>query len=383
MIASISQGDVHAGRENSKRRLLSLDAFRGAVIIAMILANAPGDGYVRYGMLTHAVWNGWTFVDLIAPAFLWIIGLAMVFSFQRRMEEGTNLSRLSLHIFRRSLIIFLIGIVLNLCEIYQSPDKWSIIKYMGVLQRIGISYLFTAMLFIIAGIRGHVVWVIAGPLIYTLLILFVPVPGAGTGVLEPVGNAASYIDDLILGQHGGLPHTLLSLFDSTTTMSFGVLVGYLLKIETSLQKKTFWLLASGAGLILLSELTNQWMPINRRLWTPSFVFLTAGISTITFCALYWLVEIAGYRKWTKPLVVFGLNPIIIIFFSELIRLLASKKGVVMEDGSWLSLWDYAYRMLFMRIADPANASLLFSMTCVLIFYVFSRVLYSRGWVIKI
>ena len=383
MIGISSKKYQHTSGGNSKSRLLSLDAFRGAVIMSMVLVNSPGDGYVRYRMLTHAAWNGWTFTDLIAPAFLWIIGLSMIFSLQKRMDKGSELSGLIVHIFRRSLIIFFIGVALNLFEIYGSPDKWLVIQYMGVLQRIGASYLFAAMLFVTAGIRGHVVWVFAGPVIYSLLLLLVPVPGVGAGMLNPVGNAASYIDDLILGQHGGAPHTLLTLLDTTATISFGVLSGYLLKVATSFQKKTLWLLAAGVGLVLMGEIVGQWMPINRRLWTPSFVLLTSGISTVTFCFFFWVVEVAQYRKWTKPFVIYGLNPILIFIFPEIGRILANKKGVTLEDGNWLSLWDYTYRMLFLKVADPINASLLFSVTCVLITFVFAHALYRKGWVIKI
>ena len=363
-------------------RLLSLDAYRGGIIIAMVLVNCPG-GDINYKMLTHAEWNGWTFTDLIAPGFLWVIGISMVFALQRRMKEVSNRREIFKHILFRSFLIFIIGIVLQLIDTYDHPDMYSTFKYMDILQRIAISYLIAATLYVTTGIRGHAVWAFAGPLIYWILLLSIPVPGIGAGRLDPVGNAASYIDFLLLGQHGGNPHSLLSLLTSTATISFGVLTGYLLKLDFSNRKKTVWILLVGVGLVLLGEIAGQWIPLNRRLWTPSFVFLTAGISTITFCAFFWLIEVTHYRKWTTPFVVFGLNPILIFSFSELGRILANKKGVTLEDGRWHSLWDCVYRMLFLKIADPVNASLLFSLTYVFIFLIFGYVMYRKGWIVKI
>ena len=176
------------------RRLQSLDALRGIIIIYMVLVNCPGDEWLRYSILTHAVWDGWTISDLVAPGFLWVMGLSLPFALHRRMALSGKSREIFIYILRRSLIIFLIGMALNFILIYDSPDKWSIIEFTGILQRIGISYLIAAMLFVTTGIRGHMIWIIAGPLLYWVLATSISVPGFGTGRFDPEGNVASYID---------------------------------------------------------------------------------------------------------------------------------------------------------------------------------------------
>jgi predicted acyltransferase len=299
------------------------------------------------------------------------------------MESSCNYAQVYIHILRRSLIIFFIGFALTIIEFYDSHYAWSTFKYMGVLQRIGVSYLLAAALFVSKGVRGHAIWIFVGPLIYWLLLLFVSVPGFGAGNLEPAGNAASYIDVALLGQHGGNPHSLLSLLTTTATISFGVLTGHQLKMDNLGRNTTMWMLLIGVGLVLMGEIAGQWLPVNRRLWTPSFVLLTAGVSTLTFCAFFWIIEVVNFRKWTKPFVVFGRNPILIFSFSEFGRIVAGKGGITLADGHWISYWDYAYRMSFLKIASPINASLLFSITYVFIFFILGNVLYRKACFVHI
>jgi predicted acyltransferase len=365
------------------RRLQSLDALRGIIIIYMVLVNCPGDEWLRYSILTHAVWDGWTISDLVAPGFLWVMGLSLPFALHRRMALSGKSREIFIYILRRSLIIFLIGMALNFILIYDSPDKWSIIEFTGILQRIGISYLIAAMLFVTTGIRGHMIWIIAGPLLYWVLATSISVPGFGTGRFDPEGNVASYIDFLLLGLHGGNYHSILSLLTTTATVSLGVLTGSLLRLELSSQKKLLWLLLFAIVLSLLGILAERWVPVNRRLWTPSFVLLTAGILNITFCVFYVFIDMLNFKKWAIPLVVFGLNPLFIFSFSEICRILANKKGVLLSGGHWISLWDYAYTMFFLRIANPLNASLLFSVTYVCIFLIIGYVMYFKHWIVKI
>ncbi|MBP1658594.1 MAG: Heparan-alpha-glucosaminide N-acetyltransferase, partial [Bacteroidetes bacterium] len=234
---------------SSKQRLISLDAFRGATIAGMILVNNPGTWNAIYPQLRHAAWHGWTFTDFIFPFFLWIVGVAMTLSFARRVEEGADKSQLLLHVFRRALIIFGLGLFLNgfpFGLVSTHDFSWATIRIPGVLQRIAICYLIASIIFMYTGVKGQIGWVIGLLVSYWLMVKLIPVPGFGTGILEPTGNLCWYIDSQLLAGHtwrgapvpGFDPEGILSTIPAIATTLLGVLTGHWLRSDRSQGDKT-------------------------------------------------------------------------------------------------------------------------------------------------
>ena len=204
-------------------RLLSLDVFRGATIAGMMMVNNPGSWWHIYPPFEHAAWNGWTFTDLIFPFFLWIVGVAMTFSFSKRVEQGADRHKLMMHTFQRALAIFAIGLFLNGFPyglIFGHQFSWATIRIPGVLQRIAICYLVAGSITLYTGRLGQIRWTVAILVVNRILIKMVPVPDFGAGVLEPKGSLAWYIDSHLLSGHtwsgapapGFDPEGIFSLF---------------------------------------------------------------------------------------------------------------------------------------------------------------------------
>ncbi|HXX62219.1 MAG TPA: heparan-alpha-glucosaminide N-acetyltransferase domain-containing protein, partial [Bacteroidota bacterium] len=183
-------------------RLLSLDAFRGATIAGMILVNNPGSWSESYAQLKHSAWNGWTFTDMIFPFFLWIMGVAMTFSFAKRREAGASVGSLMGHVLRRALIIFALGIVVNGFPFgIGAPFSLATLRIPGVLQRIAICYVLASALYLKVGVRALVLWAAALLAAYWAAVMLIPVPGFGPGVLNPVGSLCWYVDSNLLKGH--------------------------------------------------------------------------------------------------------------------------------------------------------------------------------------
>ena len=209
----------------AKDRLVSLDVFRGATMASMILVNNPGLWTAAYAPLLHVPWHGWTFTDLIFPSFLWIVGLAMTLSFARRVARGENRSRLLLHAGRRALILFAVGLFLGGFPFFHLAT----LRIPGVLQRIAVCYLAAAAIFLFTRVRGQIAWTAALLAGYWALLAWAPVPGHGAGKLEPVGNIAQHIDNLLLAGHMWSrtkvwdPEGILSTIPAIATTLLGVL----------------------------------------------------------------------------------------------------------------------------------------------------------------
>src|SRR5215472_6774011 len=293
----------------SSSRLYSLDVFRGATIAAMILVNDPGTD-VAYAPLNHAHWNGWTPTDLIFPFFLFIVGVSVVLSFRSRVHKGESKRTLLLHSLRRSAIIFLIGLFLNGFPLFQL-STW---RVAGVLQRIAICYLVAAIISLYFEARGMWLW-IAGLLIgYWVTMRFIPIPRIGMPTVDmpindPNANLSWYLDKLYLP--GAMyervrdPEGILSTFPAIATTLTGLLTGQWLARSIDSTKKVFGLLAFGVAGIVAGEIWNFWFPINKKLWTSSFVLFTSGCALICLAACYWIGDVKLKRGlWTKPFVMF-------------------------------------------------------------------------------
>lgn len=367
-------------------RLVSLDVFRGATIAAMILVNDPGTWEHIYWPLEHAEWNGWTPTDLIFPFFLLIMGVAMTFSFAARLNRGMGRGRLAWHVFTRSVILFAIGIFLN-----TFPDfSWHTLRFMGVLQRIGICYLAAGLLYLsswrvqtqAAGApRAKCNWVFIAGCAFVILMgywaamKFVLVPGYGVGHLDPQGNLGAYLDRKIMGGHlwdqsvTWDPEGLLSTLPAIASTLLGILAGEWLRSARTGTRKAAWLAAAGAVLLFLGRLLHPFFPINKNLWTSTFVIFTGGFAMLLLAACYWLVDLKGYRRWAAPLLVFGRNAIAVYFLSMLLVKAAISFGLRDSDGDFQTWYEWFYNTLFAPHASPRNASLAFAIFYVLLWLV--------------
>ena len=303
-------------------RIVSIDALRGfdmfwitggATFIASFLAlfNLP-----LFDSLTqqfhHVAWNGFRFYDLIFPLFVFIMGASMVFSFHKRIERGDSKKDLYINVVKRTLTLFILGLIHNGLFNFD----FSNFRYAGVLQRFALCYFFASIIFINTNIKGQAIFAAAILILYWAAMALIPVPGFGAGVLTPEGSLAAFIDQQFLpgrfccyefGDNEGI----MSTIPAVASTLLGMLTGHLLRSSFSQIKKVQWLLIAGISSLLLAKLWNFAFPINKNLWSSSFVLYAAGWSLLLLCLFYWLIDIRGYQKWAFPFIVIGLNPITI------------------------------------------------------------------------
>ena len=373
--------------EKSKR-LVSLDAFRGITIAAMILVNNPGTWNAVYKPLQHAHWNGWTPTDLIFPFFLFIVGVAIVFAFSKRLTLGQTKKDLYLKIVRRTLILFGLGLFLNGFPFF----NLSTIRIPGVLQRIAITYFFASIIYLNFDIKA-IYYITFGILaVYWIIMKTIPVPGYGAGVLEPVGNLCWYIDSHIFRGHtwagapasGFDPEGLLSTLPAISSVLFGILTGNYIKRKINEYEKVSSLFVWGFFAVIGGYIVSIWFPINKNLWTSSYVLLTTGMALIFLATCYWLIDIKGYKKWSVPFLIYGSNAITVYTLSGIIaRMLIFLFKVKLSDGEVITLKAYLFRTLFASWLPPHQASLAYAIVYDLILLGFMTILYKKKIFIKV
>jgi predicted acyltransferase len=377
-----------------KGRLVSLDTFRGAAIAAMILVNNPGSYVEIYEQLEHSEWNGWSFADCIFPSFLWIVGVAITFSFAKRIEHGSNRGQLLLHVLKRSLIIFALGIFVSdfpfglFLDPYFSFEK---MRIPGVLQRIAVCYLLASMIFFITRIRGQIIWTVGLLGFYWILMEWVPVPGYGAGVLEPEGNLCWYVDFRVFKGHtyGGAmvhgfdPEGIVSTITALATTLFGILTGHWLRSPRSVQAKALGLLGAAVGLLAAGSVMGIWLPINKNLWTSSFAVFMAGMSTLCLAVFFWVMDVKGYQRWAAPFDIFGMNALAIYVLSIITARMLVLCGWAQPDGSFLEVREVLFQTLFEPWARTIAASLFYAITFVLLMYVVAWAMWKRRVFIKL
>jgi predicted acyltransferase len=356
------------------QRLISLDAFRGATMALMVLVNDPG-GPVSYSPLQHSEWNGWTPTDVVFPSFLWIVGVAMTLSLGRRMEAGVSRGKLFAQVLRRSAILYVLGLI-----VYVYPGfNFQTQRLLGVLQRIAICYLIAGAIYLTTRLRGQIIWIVSLLAAYWLLMALVPVPGYGAGRLDVQGNFAHYVDRIVLGSHNYHwtatwdPEGIVSTLPSIATAQFGIMAGHILRLKKTLAERTTWLFVTGNLLLAAGLICNIWLPINKKLWTDSFSLFMAGLDFVMFAIMLWFVDGLGYKRFTKPLVIMGMNAIAVYMASEL-------GDEFLSATHW---HDWIFQHIFTPIASPINASLLYAIAYVLAMYVIAYVMYKRGWFLRV
>ena len=365
--------------------MVSLDVFRGATIAGMILVNDPGSWSHIYPPLEHAEWNGWTPTDLIFPFFLFIVGVSMTLSFASRIARGVTRRALAIHVVRRSVLIFVIGLFLN-----GFPDfDLGSIRIMGVLQRIALCYLVAGLLYVATFVRepaaGRPVRVranlrvtaavaIALLVAYWALMTFVPVPGYGSGHLGKDDNLGAYIDRTLLGGHLWAesvtwdPEGLLSTLPAIASLLIGVLAGEWLRSDRAAARKALGLAAAGLALLVVGRLLHPYFPINKNLWTSSFALFTGGFAMLTLAACYWIVDVRAWRGWTPPFLVFGMNAILAYAVAALISEISTDFEFLRFHGRKTTLHGWIYDKYFTPHASPVNASLAFGLFFVLVVF---------------
>jgi len=291
------------------KRLISLDAFRGFTIAAMILVNYPGNWSHVYPALLHVDWHGITPTDLIFPYFLFIVGVAIAYAYTKRIEARVPMRDIYIKLVTRSIKIFAVGIFLNLYPSFNFAD----VRIAGVLQRIAVVFLFCGFLFLNARWKTQAITGAAILIAYWLAMTLIPTPGFDQPMLEPGQNLAAWFDSKFLPgrmwQGTWDPEGLLSTLPAMVTTITGMLTGTLLLTKKTWEEKVIFLMVAGFVAASIGGLWDYVFPINKNLWTSSYVMYTSGLAAMTLGALIYLVDIRGYSKWTRFGVIYGSNAI--------------------------------------------------------------------------
>ncbi|MVN78601.1 DUF1624 domain-containing protein [Hymenobacter sp. HMF4947] len=369
-------------------RLFSLDVFRGLTVMAMILVNNPGDWGHIYPPLEHATWNGWTPTDLIFPFFLFIVGVSLVYALASAKAGGRAPGPVLAQVARRAAILFALGVFTSL---YPHFD-FSTVRIMGVLQRIALVFLGCSIIYLQTSWRMQVILLVMILLGYAALMQLVPVPGVGPASLEPTTNLGAWLDRLIFTEahlwktsRTWDPEGLLGTLPAMGTGLLGVLAAqWLRRPGTCPSTRLGGLAAAGAVAVGLGQLWNNWFPINKALWTSSYVLFAGGLALLLLAGLYWLCEVRSYRRWAAPAVVYGVNAITVFFLSAVLSRtfslfhLPGPGGHVVGLKEWLYEWGIAP-----YFADPRTASLVGGLVLVAIWWGILRAMHVRGIHVKV
>lgn len=370
------------------KRLVSLDVLRGITIAFMILVNNGIPNYA-FPALEHAEWNGWTPTDLVFPTFLFLVGVTIVFSFESRLSRGASKSSLLLHTIRRACILFALGLVVNGFPHFPLAT----LRIYGVLQRIAICFLLASVLYLLDRRPWSKIAIVVLALFgYWVLLRWVPVPGFGMPgrdipLFDPSRNLGAYIDRHIFpGRlYRGVrdPEGLLSNIPALGTTLLGVLTAMWLRSKRSPSIKAWGMLAAGVLGIFLGQLWGLWFPINKNLWSSSYVLFAAGIALVALSICYWAIDIMNWKTgWTYVWLVFGMNAIIAYVFSELLS--STLYAIDVHTGTkTVSLSWYLFAHCFAEIPSHHLASLAYSIGIVAACFIPVAILYKKKIFLKV
>jgi predicted acyltransferase len=375
-------------------RLSSLDVFRGITIAAMILANMAGVADDVYRPLSHAQWHGCTPTDLIFPWFLFIVGVAMTFSMSKYTADNKPTQGVYLRILRRTAILFILGLVLNG---FWNQGVWtfdlSSIRLMGILQRIALTYLFASL--IVLKLPRKSQWLVAGGLLlaYWLTMMYIPVPDYGAGVLTREGNFSAFIDRLIIPKAHlykgdgfnfmGDPEGLFSTIPAIVSVLAGYFTGQWIKDKKQATSQTSMdLVLFGLCCLVIAIIWDVSFPINKKIWTSSYVLFTSGWALMLLAACYELIEVRLIKRWSKPFEIMGLNAIALFVASVfLIKIIAKTQLGTGETA--VSIYNWIYKNIFASWAGNFNGSFLFAFITLLFWYGVAVLMYQKRWFIKV
>lgn len=422
----------------TKERLISLDVFRGFTILLMTIVNNPGSWAAIYPPLAHAEWHGCTPTDLVFPFFIFIMGSAIPFAMPTKQFDYTVFNKIIV----RSLRIFCLGLFLNyfskiellglegisllllrliitfavayallgnfslkvktylvfgifailLILAYGQIEAFQEVRIPGVLQRIGIVYFFISLLYLKTNLKTQLLVAASILLGYWIVMAFVPVPGFGAANFEKGTNLAAWLDNLVLKGHLWSvsktwdPEGILSTLPAVATGILGMFIGQILNLkiqQTEILKK---IAAVGFALLIAGLLWSLLFPLNKSLWTSSYVLYTAGIATLCLTVLYFLIDIENYKKWTKLFLIWGVNPMIVFFFSGIIpRVLSS---ITIQNpkiaSEQINLQSYFYKFYIVPVfSNPMNASLTFAVLYAIFWSLILWVFYKNKLIFKV
>jgi predicted acyltransferase len=371
--------------QTPQQRLLSLDVFRGLTIAGMILVNNPGSWDTVYAPLRHSAWNGCTPTDLVFPFFLFIVGVAITLSLSKRKARGDDKTRLVRKIVLRTILIFAVGVLLNGFPHYNLTT----LRIPGVLQRIALVYGLTSILFLYTSIRTQIAVALVALFGYWGIMTLIPVPGHGAANLDPATNLGAWIDYTLLGSHlwGNTktwdPEGILSTLPAIGTGVAGLMLGHWLRTNHDTAVKTAWIMVAGALAVVVGMFWDIWFPINKALWTSSYVIYTGGLACLFFGTIYWLVDARNRTWFTKPFVVLGTNAIAAYVLAWLIESGEWEISVTGAAGTPVALQQHLYATCFLAYFAPINASLVWAIVHVLIALGAMWILYSRKLFLKL
>lgn len=422
----------------TKPRLTSLDVFRGFTVMMMTIVNNPGDWGAIYPPLEHAKWNGCTPTDLVFPFFIFIMGAAIPFAMPNKIYDQTTFNKIIV----RSVRIFCLGLFLNyfsqitffglegialliarllvtfgvayallgnfspkvktilafltlallLILAFSKIEAYQEVRIPGVLQRIGIVYFFTALLYLKTNLKTQIFVAFAILLIYWGLMTLVPIPGIGASNLNEATNLASYIDSVFLKNHMWIhtktwdPEGILSTLPAIASGILGMLIGQLLNKSLRKTEILKQMITIGLILVVLGLLWNLVFPLNKSLWSSSYVLYTAGLATLSLSALYYIIDIADYKKWTKFFLIWGVNPMIVFFFSGIIPRALAMITVANPEitGEQLGVQSYFYNYgITPLFQNPMDASLAFAIIYVIIWSIILWILDRKKLIFKV
>lgn len=360
-----------------KDRVLSVDIFRGMTIILMVLVNTPGTWSNVYGPLLHAEWHGYTPTDLVFPFFLFIVGTSIAFSYQNKTIDSSVYKKITV----RSLKLIGLGLFLGAFTIsFPFVKDFADIRFPGVLQRIGVVFFFTAMLFINFKWRTLITITVILLIGYWLLMTLVPVNGMASTLDRAPNNLANYIDLNVLGSHMWQvdydPEGLLSTLPSIASALLGVFTGLIL---TSKQvEKTRLLVGIGGSLLIIGHIWDIVFPINKALWTSSFVLVTAGWANLILALIYYITDVKKIQ-FGSMFRYAGANAIIVYFLSSFIAKIMGqiKVGDTSLHG-WLFQNIYVQDFMSMEFS-----SLLYALSVVTFYCFLAYFLYKKSIFIKV
>ncbi|MBS4058830.1 MAG: DUF1624 domain-containing protein [Bacteroidetes bacterium] len=359
-------------------RMISLDAMRGFTIAAMILVNTPGSWSHIYPPLAHKVWNGITPTDLIFPFFIFIVGISIALAYGKRVASGLPVNDLYRKILWRSIKIFAVGIFLNLYPYFNFAE----LRFAGVLQRIAIVFFVCAFLFLkldqkkLAITGALLLWA------YWLAMTIIPTHGYNKAMLEPGVNLAAWFDSKFLP--GKLwagtwdPEGLLSTLPAIATGITGLLAGTLLRSDRTRAQKIIWLFTAGFIASVLGTIWSWQFPLNKNLWTSSYVLVSSGLAATTLATLMVFIDEMGYERFARPFVIFGSNAIAVYVLAGMADFLF-----------WgINIGEMGIKGHFMEILISAGlaanfASMLYALIYTALLFVPAFVLFKRGIFIKL
>lgn len=361
-----------------KERIISVDIFRGLTIALMILVNTPGSWSAVYPPLLHAEWHGYTPTDLVFPFFLFIVGTSIVFAYRGR-QPGPEVYR---KIAVRTLKLIGLGLFLGAFTIaFPFIEPFEEIRFPGVLQRIGVVFFVAALLFLNVPWKGLLGIAIALLLGYWVWMGFVPLEGGPPTFDRAPNNWANYIDLHVFGTHMYMPdydpEGLLSTLPSIVTSLLGIFTGLLLVGDS--RNKTGWMAAMGAGLLLLGHLWGLVFPINKALWTSSFVLVTAGWANLVLALIYYLTDVRGLR-FGSIFSYAGANAITVYFLSSFI----SNLFYQIQVGEGKSLHEWLFETVYVHGGLPLElSSLLYGLTVTGFYLLLGWWMYRKKIFIKV